>query len=91
MESLAKEAGIPVTLTQAGAMGGMFFHEGPVENYQQALKCDTERYATFFRGMLERGVYFAPSAFETYFASTEHGEAEIDQTLDAARAVFKTL
>ena len=91
MESIAKEAGVPVTLTQAGAMGGIFFHEGPVENYQQALKCDTERYATFFRGMLERGVYFAPSAFETYFASTEHGEAEIDQTLDAARAVFKTL
>ena len=91
MDSIAKEAGVPVTLTQAGAMGGIFFHEGPVENYQQALKCDTERYEKFFRGMLERGVYFAPSAFETYFASTEHGEAEIDRTLDAARAVFKTL
>ncbi|MCH8203735.1 MAG: glutamate-1-semialdehyde 2,1-aminomutase [Candidatus Hydrogenedentes bacterium] len=91
MDSIAKEAGIPVTLTQAGAMAGMFFHEGPVENYQQALKTDTERYAKFFRGMLERGVYFAPSAFEAYFASTEHTDAEIDQTLDAARAVFKTL
>lgn len=91
MESIAKEAGVPVTLAQAGAMGGMFFNEGPVENYQDALKSDTERYAKFFHGMLERGVYFAPSAFETYFASTEHADAEIDQTLDAAREVFKTL
>ena len=72
-------------------MAGMFFNEGPVENYQDALKSDTERYAKFFHGMLERGVYFAPSAFETYFASTEHVDAEIDQTLDAAREVFGTL
>lgn len=91
MESIAKESGIPVTLTQVGAMGGMFFHEGPVENYQQALKCNTDRYANFFQGMLGRGVYFAPSQFETYFASTEHDDAVIDRTLEAAREVFASL
>ena len=72
-------------------MAGIFFQEGPVMNYQDALKSDTKRYAKFFHGMLDRGVYFAPSQFEAYFASTEHREAELDQTLEAARAVFRTL
>ncbi len=88
---LAAEAGIPVCLGQAGAMAGIFFLDGDVMNYKDALKSDTKRYAKFFNGMLERGVYFAPSQFEAYFGSTEHGEAELDQTLEAARAVFGTL
>ncbi len=90
-ETLAKEAGIPVCLGQAGTMAGIFFCDGDVMNYQQALKSDTKRYAKFFNGMLERGVYFAPAQFEAYFGSTAHGEAEIDQTLTAAREVFGTL
>lgn len=89
--AIAKEAGVPVCLGQAGAMAGIFFRDGDVLNYQDALKSDTKRYAKFFNGMLERGVYFAPSQFEAYFGSTEHREAEIDQTLTAARAVFQTL
>ncbi len=91
LQSIAREAGVPVCLGQAGAMAGIFFQEGPVLNYQDALKSDTKRYAKFFHSMLDRGVYFAPSQFEAYFGSTEHGESEIDQTLEAARAVFKTL
>jgi len=89
--AIANEAGVPVCLGQAGAMAGIFFRDGDVLNYQDALKSDTKRYAKFFNGMLERGVYFAPSQFEAYFGSTEHREAEIDQTLTAARAVFQTL
>jgi glutamate-1-semialdehyde 2,1-aminomutase len=91
LQSIAEETGVPVCLEQAGAMAGIFFQEGPVLNYQDALKSDTDRYAKFFHGMLDRGVYFAPSQFEAYFASTEHGESELDQTLDAARVVFRTL
>ncbi len=91
MASISKETGIPITLTQAGAMGAMFFNQGPVTNYQDALNSDTERYAKFFNGMLQRGIYFAPSAFETYFASTQHTKTEIDQTLQAAQEVFRTL
>jgi len=91
LQKIAIETGIPVCLGQAGAMAGIFFQDGPVMNYQDALKSNTKRYATFFHGMLDRGVYFAPSQFEAYFASTEHGDAELDQTLEAARAVFRTL
>lgn len=88
---IAKERGVPVCATQAGAMAGLFFNDCPVENYQHATQSDTDRYAKFFHGMLERGVYFAPSQFEAYFGSIEHAENEIDQTLTAARTVFKSL
>ncbi len=91
IQAIASERGVPVCATQAGAMAGLFFNDCPVENYADATHSDTERYAKFFHGMLERGVYFAPSQFEAYFGSVEHTEKEIDQTLDAARAVFKSL
>lgn len=89
--AIAKEAGIPVFQTQAGSMACLFFHEGPVRNYDEATQSDTVRYGKFFWGMLERGVYFAPSQYEACFMSTAHDDRHIDQTLDAARAVFKTL
>ena len=90
-EAIAKEAGVPVCQTQVGSMACLFFNDRPVENYQDALTSDTERYGKYFRGMLECGVYFAPSQFEACFTSTCHGDAEIDRTLEAAREVFKTL
>lgn len=89
--TIAREAGIPVYQTQVGSMACLFFHEGPVCNYADATASDTERYACFFRGMLERGVYFAPSQFEACFMSAAHGSAEIERTLDAARETFQTL
>jgi glutamate-1-semialdehyde 2,1-aminomutase len=88
---IAKEASVPVCQTGAGSMACMFFHEGPVRNYADATESDTERYAKFFRGMLERGVYFAPSQYEAAFMSSAHTDAHIDQTLDAAREVFRGL
>jgi glutamate-1-semialdehyde 2,1-aminomutase len=90
-ESIAREAGIPIYQTQAGSMACLFFHEGPVRNYAEACQSDTERFAKFFWGMLDRGVYFAPSQFEACFISSAHGGAEISRTLDAAREVFKSL
>lgn len=89
--SIAQETGVPITQTKAGSMAGFFFHEGPVENYAQAAESDTERYAKFFWKMLDGGVYLAPSQFEALFLSTAHGPDELDHTLEAARAAFKSL
>ena len=89
--AIAKEAGVPVYQTQVGSMACLFFHEGPVRNYAEATESDTERYGKFFWGMLERGVYFAPSQYEACFMSTAHDDSHLNKTLDAAREVFKTL
>ncbi len=88
---LAKEAGVPVYQTQVGTMACMFFQEGPVQNYADATKSDTDRYARFFHAMLEGGVYLAPSQFEAMFMSLAHDDAAVDQTLDAARKAFAAL
>ena len=91
MAAIAKEAGIPIQQTQVGSMGCMFFNENPVKNYDDAAASDTDRYAKYFWGMLERGVYFAPSQFEAGFMSAAHTETDLDQTLTAAREVFGEL
>ena len=88
---IAQEAGVPVFQTQAGSMGCLFFHDGPVRNYADAANSNTTRYAKFFHGMLHRGVYFAPSQFEACFTSTAHDHGAIEKTLHAAREVFKEL
>ena len=88
LAEIARERGIPVTVTQAGSMGCLFFNGGPVRNYEEAKRSDTALHARFFRGMLERGVYFAPSQYEACFVSAAHGEAHLDRTLEAARRVL---
>lgn len=89
--SAAAEAGVPVHQTRVGSMSGLLFQDGPVIDYEGALRSDTDRYAKFFHGMLAEGHYFAPSQFETTFVSVAHSEAEIEQTVDAARKVMKSL
>lgn len=91
IQRIAQDAGIPVYQTQVGSMACLFFNEGPVKNYQDALTSDTERFTRYFHGMLERGHYFAPSQYEAGFTSIAHTDAIIDGTLDAAREVFATL
>jgi glutamate-1-semialdehyde 2,1-aminomutase len=92
LQALADKAGIGFTTNQAGGMFGLFFtDEKAITNYEQVVKCDQERFKKFFHGMLDRGVYFAPSAFETAFISAAHGDAEIQATLEAAEQVFATL
>jgi glutamate-1-semialdehyde 2,1-aminomutase len=88
---IAAEAGIPVYQTQMGSMGCMFFNDKPVKNYEDATASDTDRFAKYFWGMLERGVYIAPSQFEAGFMSMAHGDSEINRTLEAAKEVFATL
>lgn len=86
---IASEAGIPVYQTLAGTMACLFFTECPVFSYADARKADTARYAKWFRGMLDRGVYFAPSQFEAAFISAAHDDAIISRTLEAARETIK--
>jgi len=88
----ARAAGVPLTTNQVCGMFGLFFtSEAPVRYYRQVMGCDVERFRRFFHGMLERGVYFAPSAFEAGFISAAHSDADIDATVDAARKVFADL
>jgi len=87
----AKEAGVPYFQTRVGAMLGGFFTEGPVTDYASAKKSDTNRYAKFFHGMLESGVYLAPSQFEAMLLSTAHSTSQIRQTIDASKKVFQSL
>jgi glutamate-1-semialdehyde 2,1-aminomutase len=62
-----------------------------VVDLESASRSDTKRYAAFFHGMLERGVYLAPSQFEAAFLSLAHGDAEIDATIDAAGATLRRI
>jgi glutamate-1-semialdehyde 2,1-aminomutase len=68
-----------------------FFTAGPVRNYEEAKTSDLQKFARFHRGMLERGVYLAPSQFEAGFTSLAHTEADVEKTLAAAREVLSTL
>ena len=81
----------PVQLARAGTMFGLFFADAPVTTWEQAKQADTARFAAFHRGLLERGVYLAPSQFEAGFVSTAHGETEIEATIAAAREAFAAL
>ncbi len=73
------------------AMFGLFFTAGPVHNYEDAKKSDTAKFGKFYRGMLERGIYLAPSQFEAGFTSLAHTDDDIDQTLAAAKDVLSNL
>jgi glutamate-1-semialdehyde 2,1-aminomutase len=84
-------AGHTVTSNRVGAMFTLFFTEGPVRNFQDAKRADLGKFARFHRGMLERGIYLAPSQFEAGFLSLAHGETDIDETLQAARGVLAAL
>jgi glutamate-1-semialdehyde 2,1-aminomutase len=88
---VAKETGHAACGGQISGMFGLFFTSGPVHNYEDAKKSDTVKFGKFYRGMLERGIYLAPSQFEAGFTSSAHTEQDIDQTLAAAREVMGSL
>jgi len=79
-------AGAPagVTVNRVGAMFTFFFTEGPVTDWESARRCDTARFGKFFRGMLEQGIYLAPSQFEAAFLSAAHTDEDIARTIAAA-------
>jgi glutamate-1-semialdehyde 2,1-aminomutase len=88
LEAAAAAAGFPTCHTRVGSMLCTFFTEGPVTDYASARRADTRAYAAFFHAMLARGVYLAPSQFETMFVSLAHEPAEIESTVAAAEAAF---
>jgi glutamate-1-semialdehyde 2,1-aminomutase len=75
---------------RVGAMLTLFMTETGIRNFDDAQRCDTERYGALFRHLLEHGIYIAPSQFEAMFVSLVHGDAEIEMTLAAVRAFFET-
>ncbi len=91
MADAAREAGVPAYGVRLGSMFCTFFQEGPVRNFEDAKRSDTDRYGKFFHAMLERGVSLAPSQFEVGFLSSAHTEADIEATVRAAREAFATL
>jgi glutamate-1-semialdehyde 2,1-aminomutase len=88
----ARAAGVALTCNQIGGMFGFFFSgETRISRFEQVMACDQEKFKRFFHGMLEEGVYLAPSAFEAGFVSSCHTDDVIDETLAAARRVFASL
>ena len=88
----AKDAGIPMTSNQVGGMFGLFFTEAEnVSNFSQVTQCNVDRFNTFFHGMLNEGVYLAPSAYEAGFVSAMHTAEDIQATIDAAGKVLESL
>jgi glutamate-1-semialdehyde 2,1-aminomutase len=83
-----RAAGVPLQVSHAGSMFGLFFSGEPVTDWDSARKSDTGRFSRYFRRMLEEGIYLAPSQFEAGFVSTAHGPAEVEATLKAAELAF---
>ncbi len=88
LKNIAAEFGITLQTCVRGSMFGFFFNQNPVENFEDALKSDTELFGKFHQGMLEKGVYFAASQFETGFICVGMNEAMIDEVLGKAKEVF---
>ena len=88
---VAQETGHAACGGQISAMFGCFFTAGPVHNYDDAKKSDTAKFGRFHRGMLEQGIYLAPSQFEAGFTSLAHTDEDVERTLAAARTVMVAL
>jgi len=86
-----QSAEIPAEINAIGSLATVFFTSGPVRNYAEAKRSDTKRYARFFREMLARGVFFAPSQFEAAFLSAAHTSGNIERTLAAAQEALQVM
>ncbi len=91
MKDAAAAAGVPVQFNRIGSMFCAYFTSEPVYNLAGAMKSDRARFAQYFHGMLERGIYLAPSQFEAGFISTAHTMEDVDKTAAAARESFRAL
>lgn len=89
LQAVADSGGVPFSTTRVGGMFGLFFTAEQVETFDQATATDTAMFNRFFHGMLARGVYLAPSAFEAGFMSSAHSDQDIADTLQAAREAMR--
>jgi glutamate-1-semialdehyde 2,1-aminomutase len=88
LAAVAAEAGVPAQVARVGSMLTLFFTARPVVDYESARTADAARYARFFQAMLARHVYLPPSQFEVWFVSLAHTEADIEATIETARAAL---
>jgi glutamate-1-semialdehyde 2,1-aminomutase len=88
LTEVAQLARAKVRVQRVGSMFTLFFHDGPVHSWQDASAADTTRFATFHRGLLERGVYWPPSQFEAAFLSAAHTDDDVERTIDAAKGAL---
>lgn len=91
MKEAARSAGVPVQFNRCGSMFCGYFTNQPVHNLADAMTSDRERFKRYFHGMLEGGVYLAPSQFEAGFLSLAHSEADLEKTVQTAAKVLKSL
>ncbi|MBN8248374.1 MAG: glutamate-1-semialdehyde 2,1-aminomutase [Verrucomicrobia bacterium] len=91
MTEAARAAGVPVRWQRIGSMFCGYFTDQPVHHLGDALRCDRQRFARFFHGMLDAGIYFAPSQFEAGFLSAAHTPEDIEHTIRTAAGVLRTL
>ena len=91
LKEAAAKAQLPMVSNRVGSMMGLFFTEERVFDFAGAQKSDLETFAKYFRGMLKRGIYLAPSQYEALFVSSAHNEGDIQATILAAEEVFGTL
>jgi glutamate-1-semialdehyde 2,1-aminomutase len=91
LRDAARAADIPVTFNRCGSMFCGYFTDQPVHNLADAMHSDRARFAKFFHGLLDAGVYLAPSQFEAGFISVAHSAADIEHTVQAAARVMRTL
>jgi glutamate-1-semialdehyde 2,1-aminomutase len=91
LQEAAKEAGVAFSATSEGGMFGLYFADQVPGSYAEVMVCDVERFNRFFHGMLNEGIYFAPSAFEAGFVSAAHQPEDINATVVAARKVFAAI
>jgi len=88
----AEQHGVPMTRNVVGGMFGLFFTDvSPVTSFAEVSACNIDRFRLFFHGMLEAGVYLAPSAYEAGFVSSAHSDQDIADTIDAAGQILQTL
>ncbi len=91
LKTAAENAGVPVSIDRAGSMMGLFFTGQKVRNFEDAKTSDLEMFSTYYRGMLEKGNYLAPSQFEALFVSAAHTKDHLDRTIRAAEQVLGDL
>ena len=91
MRKAAADTGAPVQINQIGSLCAPFFTPDRVETFSGAARSDLKKYAAYFGGMLQKGIYLAPAQFESMFVSYSHTDEDIEQTAEAARAVFTEL
>jgi glutamate-1-semialdehyde 2,1-aminomutase len=91
LKGAADQAGVPFSVDSEGGMFGFFLFDALPQNYARVMTTDNKRFNTFFHGMLDRGVYFAPALYEAGFVSAAHSDADIAETVEVATDIIKLL